>query len=294
MNKKLPIVIYCFMFLVSAPLCMAEDIPPNSLRTTVDPSPANSDTKSAIEPASDAKKNYHLELGGNYNWLNNGYGTWKALDVKFLYSGLKRLTPFGDISRQSRKEGSQYVYGIGSYIDVDPKFYMIAGVSGAPVRDPDVILYPRLRLDLAGFYKTPIIDGLILSAGVTHFPKQKGNGGDIFSFGGIYYIGRAVFSGGLNYNISQPGNVTSMSGQFGVMYGTEGQYWLGAGLTAGRVAYQLASTIPLDVRYESRGLNVFCKKWVGKNWGLTGRFDYQDLRGAYELNGIAMSVFVDF
>jgi YaiO family outer membrane protein len=294
MNKIFCMVIGCVIFLAFVPLCLAEDIPANPSTTSINPSQTNPSTTAVSEPAADTNKKYHLEIGGNYNWLNHGYGTWKALDVRFLYSGFRSITPFGSVALQNRREGSQYVYGAGSYIDVHPKFYLITGLSGAPVRDPDVILYPRLRMDLAGFYKAAFIDGLILSTGITHFPKQNGNGGDIIAAGGIYYIGRAVFSGSLNYNIAQPGNVTSLSGQTGVMYGTEGKYWLGGGIATGRVAYQLASTIPLDVRYESRAFNIFGKKWIGTNWGLIGRYDYQDLRGAYELNGITLSVFVDF
>jgi YaiO family outer membrane protein len=278
------------------PSCMAEEnatIP--SLTSIESASPSKIPViETAPNLNLDSKKDFHLEVSGNYSWLNNDYGIWKALDVKLMYSGFQRITPFGSVSVQSRKEGSQMVYGVGSYINIHRKFYMIAGMSGAPVHDPNVILYPRLRMDLSGFYKMSAIDGLIISTGISYFPKQNGNGAETISIGGMYYIGKAIFTGSLNYNIAHPGNVTSLSGQAGVMYGTEGRYWLGGGVAVGRVAYQLASTIPFDVRYESRSFNIFYKKWIGKNWGLNGRYDYQDLRRAYKLNGITVSMFVDF
>ena len=72
------------------------------------------------EPSGGSKKDFHLEFGGNYNWLNNNYGQWKALDLRLKYSGFDTIKPFGSISSQSRKEGSQMVYGLGSYIHLDP------------------------------------------------------------------------------------------------------------------------------------------------------------------------------
>ena len=171
---------------------------------------------------------------------------------------------------------------------------MIAGVSGAPVRDPDVIIHPRLRMDLSAFYNAPmIVNGLVLTTGITHFPEQNGAGGDIISAGFIYY-GKIIFNGSLNYNIARPGNDTSFSGQAGIMYGEEGKYWVGGGATMGKVAYQTVSAIPIDVRYETRGFNLFYTRWIGKNWGIKSRFDYNNLVDFYELNGITINFFVDF
>jgi len=240
------------------------------------------------------RENFRLEISGNYNRLDNDYGDWKTLELRLRYSGLKKVTPFGSISTQSRKEGSQRNYALGSYIHFNPRFYMIAGISYAPVRDPDIIIYPKLRMDLSGYIGIPAVEGLVLKTGVSHFPKQNGNGGDIISAGLIYYYRKFVLSGTLNYNISRPGNITSMSGEANIMYGQEGKYWIGGGATAGRVAYQLASEIPFDVRYETRGANMFYRKWIGKNWGVNTQLDYQDLIGAYRLKGATIALFIDF
>ncbi|MBU0544159.1 MAG: YaiO family outer membrane beta-barrel protein [Proteobacteria bacterium] len=246
------------------------------------------------EPFGESKNDFHLEIGGNYNWLNNNYGEWKAFDLRLKYSGFGWIKPFGSISSQSRKEGSQMVYGLGSYIHLDPDFYLIAGVSGAPVRDNDVIIHPRLRMDLSAFYNTPkIVNGLVLTTGITHFPRQNGAGGDIISAGFIYY-GKIIFNGSVNYNIARPGNDTSFSGVAGIMYGEEGKYWVGGGATMGKVAYQTVSAIPIDVRYETRGFNLFYTHWIGKNWGIKSRFDYNNLVDLYILNGITINFFFDF
>ena len=295
-DMKIQYIFLCLLISIGlAVACSAEVLKPGS-DTSIEFSESlqkDSTPEPTVGSSQDKKKNFHLEIGGNNNWLNNDYGQWKAFDVGLKYSGFQTFSPFGSISRQTRNEGSQFAYGLGSYIYTSSKSYFIAGISGAPVRDPDVVLYPRLRLDLSGYFNAPMMDGLVLSTGVTHFPKQNGGGGDIFSLGGIYY-GKVILIGSMSYNIAQPGSVSSFSGQGGFMYGTQGKYWVGGGIETGRVAYQTVSEIPFDVRYESRGAHLFYSHWLGKNWGINTRYDYQNLVGAYRLNGITVKLFFDF
>lgn len=238
-------------------------------------------------------KNFHFEISRNINWLNNDYGKWKSYDVLLRYSGFKKFTPMATFSKMTRKSGTQYAYGAGSYIFLNSDFYMIANVSGAPVKDPDVIYYPRLRLDVSGYLNIPPIEGFVLSGGITHFPEQNGASGDIYSLGFLYYT-RIIFTGLVHYNVSRPGNHTSISGQASFMYGQEGKYWFGGGGAYGKVAYETVSEIPFDVRFESLSGYLFYNRWVGKNWGIKARYDYVDLRGAYRLSGITFGFFVDF
>jgi YaiO family outer membrane protein len=297
MKKNPGFILFLFaIIIISAPVCLAETtdlLPDTSLQTpTTSQTPAPAKLKSEASAAS--KKNFHLEIGGSYSDVDNNADQWKSLDLRLMYSGSDRITPFGSISTLSRKAGSQRVYGFGSYIHINPKVYLIAGASGAPVEDPHVIVYPRLRMDLAGYWSAPIIKGLVLSTGITHLPKQNGNGGDIISLGGLYY-GKVILIGSLNYNIAHPGNATSLSGQAGFMYGAQGKYWIGGGIAGGKVAYQLATEIPFDVRYRSRGTNLFYSRWLGKNWGFNSRLDYTELMvGASRLIGITTSLFFDF
>ncbi|MBN1382509.1 MAG: YaiO family outer membrane beta-barrel protein [Deltaproteobacteria bacterium] len=296
-QKVLIIFIHFLMITMSfAPFCIAEESKPHPLKSASEPSASSSiQSKKPVTDSSVAtKKNLHLEVGGSYTDYDHNSDTWKSLDLRLVYSGFSKITPFGSVSRQTRDVGSQYIYGLGSYITVSPQFSMIAGISGAPVEDDNIILYPRLRLDLAGFFKAPLIDGLIFTTGISHFPKQNGNGLDIISLGAIYY-GKVILSGSVSYNIAQPDNVTSWSGQGGIAYGAQGKYWVGGGISYGRVAYQLASTIPMDVRYESRGIYLTYSQWLGKNWGINTRIDYGEwVVNAVDIFGVTMSLFFDF
>jgi YaiO family outer membrane protein len=293
------LVILCLAMIIRlTPVCLAETIEPtsdNAIKNSANASVSlskNPEQKSKVE----SKKNiFHFEVGGNYSKLNSG-DVWKSLDMRLMYSGFNKFTPFASVSKQTRSTGSQLAYGLASYINVNPKFYMIAGISCAPVKDPNVILSPRLRLDVAGLLNVPKIKGLVFTLGETHLPKQNGNGADIIAVGTIYYYRKFVFGGAVNYNISQPGSVTSFSGQVGLTYGLQGKYYIGGGATMGRAAYQLANTnSPFEVRYRSRGLNFHFNKWMGKNWGINNRLDYGEIVwGESKLFGITTNVFFDF
>jgi YaiO family outer membrane protein len=289
-------VILCLLIIIRlAPDCIAEALEPLPDITMQSPStstivPTN---ESKSDSSKELKKNFHLEAGSSYSTVNNNYGQWKSFDLRIKYSGFDSISPSLSVSTQTRKEGTQIGYGFGSYINVNPNFYMIAGIGVAPVKDPKVILYPKLRMDLAGYFSAPGIKGLVLTTGITHFPKQNGSGGDTISVGGIYY-GKLIFMGSLNYNISQPDSITSLSGSAGIQYGVQGKYWAGASVGMGRVAYMYLSETPFDVRYKNRGGNIFYSRWLGKNWGISNRLDYQNQVGFYKLFGITMNLFFDF
>jgi len=55
---------------------------------------------------------------------------------------------------------------------VNPKFYMIAGISVAPIRDPKVVLFPERRMDLAGFISVPQVPGFVLTTGITDISSR--------------------------------------------------------------------------------------------------------------------------
>jgi len=294
-EMKIKFILLCLLIIIKLDqVSFAENVEPDMINAPE--SFARSANISSNEQGSslDEKNIFHLTIGGSYSSLNNNYGKWKSIDLGLQYSGLKKFTPSCSIARLTRKEGSQYVYGLGSYINVNSKFYMTAGISGAPVKDPGVILYPRLRLDMGGFFSQSIIDGLVINAGVTHFPKHNGGSGDIFSLGGIYYW-KVIFQGTVSYNISRPGNIDSLSGQASFMYGQEGKHWLGGGINRGRQAYELpTSDRPFQVRFRGYGASLFYIKWFGKDWGINTRLEVGRLVGAYEIVGINTGLFFDF
>lgn len=259
---------------------------------------ATSPGRAETQPAASDQKNIHLEVGGFYNGLTNNYGNWQGGDVRMMYGGLKHFTPFGSVSVQNHDGISQGIYGGGTYINVNRWFYSIVGISGTPVKDNNIALYPNLRWDVAGMFKVPKVNGLVLSTALTEFYSRNrvlGNGGgQMITVGAMYYYKKAVFSGGISFNTARPGDIPSKSGQGGFMYGERGKWYVGGGISGGRVAYQLISTTPFDVRFNSVGTFLFVQRWIGRNWGIITRYDYQNLMEAYQRNAITGSVFFDF
>ncbi|MCC7497422.1 MAG: YaiO family outer membrane beta-barrel protein [Bryobacterales bacterium] len=282
-------------------LCLAQ----NTSGVSGNPEPATADTatitspgKAEIQPAANEQKNVHLEVGGFFNGLTNNYGSWQGGSASLTYGGLKHFTPFGSVSVQNHEGVSQGIYGGGTYINVNRWFYSIVGVSGTPQRANNIALYPNLRWDVAGMFKVPKVNGLVLSTALTEFYSRNkvlgDGGGQMITVGAMYYYKKAVFSGGISFNTARPGDIPSKSGQAGFMYGERGKYYLGGGISGGRVAYQLISTTPFDVRFNSVGTFFFVQRWIGRNWGVITRYDYQNLMEAYQRNAITGSVFFDF
>jgi YaiO family outer membrane protein len=276
--------------------CLGQTTPP--IAGVPNPGPSDPGTvpttAEQAPPRAEGKKNFHVEAGGFYSSLDNNYGTWKGSEIRIMYGGLKRITPFGSVSRQQTAQGSQRIYGGGSYIGINDWAYMIVGASGAPKSATNVALYPRFRWDAMGLIKVPGVKGAVFSTGISDFNGGNGGGARIYSLGGLYYYKNAIFSGAINFNSARPGGVPSKSGQAGFMYGRQGKYWVGAGASGGRVAYQLAGAVPFDVRFSSYGTYVFFQRWLGKNYGLISRYDHQNLIDAYHRNSISVSLFADF
>ena len=250
----------------------------------------------AAEPAatSTAEKPFHVEAGGFYQHLDNEYSSWRGGDFRMMYSGGKVFKPFWSVSTQSRDEGSQQSYGFGSYIHFNKSFYVIGSISGAPEKKSLASpYYPKLRYDGMALYTVPGAKGLVLTAGYTEF-QLAGGRGRIISGGAILYTKTVILSGAINFNENRPGSKKSKSGQMNFMHGRRGSYWVGGGVGGGKVAYQMLSAIPFDVRYDSILFNVFLQKWIGQNWGCILRYDFQDQREIYQRNGVTVSLFADF
>src|SRR3954462_11011546 len=92
-----------------------------------------------------------LDVGGFYSALDNGYSDWRGIDLRLEYSGV-RFSPFIGVSTQSRREGSQNNFGVGSYYTINKHAYVIAGFSTA--FGGTTVLYPRLRWDASLFGDT--------------------------------------------------------------------------------------------------------------------------------------------
>jgi len=260
-----------------------QEIPPSPV-----PEPATTEPIPQGEP-------YYIELGGYTNFVNNHYGQWSGAQGRIMFRHLKgdllrHFTPILSFATQTRPGGSQATFGLDSYITFNKWFYMIAGVGGAPGAGN---LWPEFRFGATGLITIPGVKGLVGTVGAAQIRGVDGSYGNIYSVGGLYYHGRAIWSGYLSFNDNFPGSITSYSGGMAVQYGAEKHYWIGAGMGGGRIAYQTIALHPLDVRFLSFGPNFYYQRWITPKWGVIMKYDYQDELMAYQRHGLAASVFFE-
>ena len=270
----------------SVPLDAAqEQVPPNPVQGPIETGPVPQ-----AEP-------YYIELGGFTNFVNNNYGQWSGANGRIMFRHLKgsfakHFTPIISFATQTRPEGSQATFGLDSYITFNKWFYMIAGVGGSP--PGGALLYPQIRYGATGLITIPgSVKGLVGTLGAAQLRLGDGSYGNIYSVGGLYYHGRAIWSGYLSFNQNYPGSINSKSGGVAVQYGAEKHYWIGVGMAGGHIAYETVALRPLDVRYPSYGPNFFFQKWITPKWGVILRYDYQTAVDFYQRNGVAASIFFE-
>ncbi len=233
---------------------------------------------------------FSVDVGGFYQALDNGYSDWRGIDLRLAYRGV-RFSPFGGLSTQSRREGSQNNFGVGSYYTINKHAYAIAGFSTA--FGGTTVLYPRFRWDASLFGDTGL-PGLVMGVGYTHVSFGPGSSGEIVSAGPILYHGPLILSGSLRLNHDGVGGANSGSGEIGGQYGAQGKQWIGGRFGAGKEAYQLLSATPFDVQFTDIGGSVFYQRWLTTNTAATVRVDYEHKLTAYHRRGVTLSYHVDF
>jgi len=231
------------------------------------------------------------ELGGSANFVNNGYGTWDGLTGRFTFLRAKRFTPSFGFVTQKRPNGSQSTYGVDSYIFVNKWFYVVGGVGGSPKGTAE--LFPTLQYGATGLITVPRLKGVVATLGESQIHSTKGAYGRVLTTGAMYYHGRTIWSGSLSFNRTYPGAVPSKSGTLAVQYGAEKKYWIGAGMSGGRVAYNSVSLTPLDVRSYSFGPTVFFQKWITQKWGFIVKYGHQNYLDFYQSNGGEAKLFFE-
>lgn len=238
------------------------------------------------------KSPLHVEIATFFSALSRGYDDWRGVDLRLLYT-MKRATPIVAISHQTRAEGSHSSVSIGSYVTLTDRSYAVVGVSHAP--RGEVELYPLLRVDAAVLTAIPGVSGLVVSGGITDIRgAAPRTGGNILSVGSLYYRGSTISQAVVRFNRDRRSGAWSRSELIATQLGAQGRYWIGASVSHGTEAYEVAAVTPFDARWEGVGASVFVQRWLGTDHGFTVRYDYEHKFEAFVRNGVTLSYFVDF
>ena len=234
---------------------------------------------------------FSLDIGGFTNFVNNNYGRWSGGEAKIMYRG-SRFSPSFNYAYQRRPEGHQSTLGFDSYVNFNRWFYIAGGIGGAP--EGTAVLYPQLRYGVTGFLIVPGGKGLVATLGASQVHGKDESYSRTLSAGALYYRGPAIVSGNISFNRAYPGAHPSKSGAMAIQFGAQNKYWLGAGMSGGKIAYQTISLDPLNVRFLTYGPNIFFQKWITEKFGFTLKYDYQNQLEAFRRHGIAMNLFFEF
>ena len=250
----------------------------------------SSDSARLVTPTTPAR--WHLQATSFYSDADNGFGVWRGNDVRLLYSA-KWLSPFVSAGTQSRPEGGQEVFGVGSYVVLTPWMYAIVGMGSAPNRG--TVLFPKLRSDASLFVAMPKAKGLLLTTGLTDLRYEDPRaGGTIISVGPMLYRGRGIYNASVFFNRDRASGVRSMSWQSGGQWGTQGRFWVGGGVGSGNEAYRVLAATPFDARFRSQFVSLFGSKWINSRSGLTLRLDYERKVQVFHRRAAGLTYFVDF
>ncbi len=243
-------------------------------------------------PAAAVKEEpFLVEAGGFTNFVDNNYGQWSGATGRVMYRGA-HIAPIFSVATQTRPEGSQVTFGIDSYLIANRWFSATAGYGQSA--DGSAVLWPRRRYGGAVSVVLPHVTGVVATAGALRIDGEAGHYDRTLSVGGMYYRGRAIWSGQVSFNRNYPGAAPSTSGVVAVQYGAQKKYWVGASVSAGRIAYQTVSLTPVDFRAISYGPSVFYSRWLGPKWGFTARYEYQDELNTYQRHGMNAGIFLEF
>lgn len=234
---------------------------------------------------------FSVDVSGYYQSLDNRYSDWRGVDLRLAYAG-NRFSPFALASTQSRREGRQNSYGLGSYAVFGPHDYAIVDMSVAT--GGTAVFFPRLRWDATLISDTRIVPGLVIATGYTYVSFGGGSSGSIASVGPIYYRGPLILSSVARLNHDNAGGATTGSAEAAGQYGREGWQWVGAVLTAGHEAYQVLAVTPFDAQFTNVGAAVFYQRWLTSRTAARVRLDYEAKITAYQRRGVTFSYRVAF
>jgi YaiO family outer membrane protein len=234
---------------------------------------------------------FSIDVSGYYQVLDRGYSDWRGGDLRLAYAG-ERFSPFALASTQSRREGWQHSYGLGTYMVFGRHDYAIVDVSVAT--GGTAVFFPRLRWDATLLSDTRIVPGLVIATGYTWVSFGDGSSGSIASLGPIYYRGLWILSSVARLNHDNAGGATTGSAEAAGQYGREGWQWVGAVLTAGHEAYQVLAVTPFDVQFTNVGAAVFYQRWLTSRTAARVRLDYEAKISAYQRRGATLSYRVAF
>jgi YaiO family outer membrane protein len=251
-------------------------------------------------PASFERPSYESPLPvrvefGTYQFgVTNGLGYWRGAEAQVWLRYSDKFVPAFFFDSQTRPTGTQQNYSFLSYANWHRNFYTTQGFGFSGAAEGGAVYFPRSRYDLKAHFIIPSHRNLVLATGFTYFDYKGPQQGQIYDLGFLYYRRRAVVSGDLFINRSQPGAKLSGAGLLTVQYGAEGKYWIGVTGGGGKEIYRFVATGLVDVNITSFSTQFFYRKWINRHTGFVLSFDQLTKVHSYSRIGGSGRLFIEF
>lgn len=156
------------------------------------------------------------------------------------------------------------------------------------------VLFPRWRVDLGLDHGLLAQDRLIVAMGYMHAQSKAENSVDGFSTGLTLYGPRGWIASAFGrIDIGHPGQTTSRSGGFGLMWNQWRRWTIDSSYEAGDVSYVLVAPGNALVNFQSQTWRVGASAYLGERWGISARYEQVDA-DVYDLWTVGGHVFVEW
>jgi YaiO family outer membrane protein len=206
----------------------------------------------------------HVEAGGDYLTLTNGFGHWAGGYARGVFAEGKNIWNAEVNGQQEFGDAGVYL-AAGDTYNFNPDWFgsLTAGSSVGG------FFWPRFRTDAFINKKWMAHKQLITTFGFSYYAAKDVHRDHSFFAGSTYYFtGAWILEEGIRFNVSNPGSVFSPAGFVAVTQGRNLRHYLTLRAGFGKEAYQLIGPTATLTDFQSQTLTVTWRRWVGESWGI--------------------------
>lgn len=258
--------------------------------------PANASTTPAAgvpgppAPPPPFKSSGFVEAGGDYSHLSNGFGHWAGEYLKGEITTDPQDRWRGELLHQQEFGDSGDYLAIGNIHDFNEKWYSDITVGAA---DHGFFL-PKYRIDAFLNRKWFADNSLITTVGLGEYKAQETYRDDSVFLGATYYFPKYwIVQGGVRYNDSNPGSVSSVSEFIALTEGEQHKHFITARYGYGKEAYEIISADQSLNEFYSHIFSLELRQWIAYDWGFDVKGEYYH-NPYYDRTGMNIGVFHEF
>jgi len=236
------------------------------------------------------KMSGHIEAGLMHHSLTNNYGSWNGQFLRTVLQIDEKNIVNAELanSKQFGDNGTLLVLGLSHSLNKD--WFANASISGSS----GGFFLPRLRMDVSINRKWLEDQSLVTTIGFTAVNAKDDHKDRSVLLSAAYYFQQPwIIEGGIRFNRSNPGQVTSNAKFAAVTFNQDKLREVSLRYDFGEEAYQLIGNNQALSQFDSHALSLTWREWIMRNGGLQLRLEsYKN--PSYDRNGMELTWFQEF